>query len=136
MDLAMPEMDGVEATRRIVGDNPHAHVLRGRAGGGRGGKRQGRRPVDDARRPDVVVLDVVMPVMDGLKATRNIERALPTWPVVAVSMHGATGSPAKSAGADAFLLKGFSGDDLARVIRGCAGDWRMPWAAGEARDGQ
>jgi DNA-binding NarL/FixJ family response regulator len=91
----------------------------------------------DACRPDVVVLDVVMPVMDGLEATRSIKRAHPDVAVVAVSMHGATGSPATVAGADAFLLKGFSGDDLARTIHQCAGAWRMPSGpAAEARDGQ
>jgi DNA-binding NarL/FixJ family response regulator len=68
------------------------------------------------QRPDVVLMDLQMPVMDGLEATRRIKRRWPEVKVVALTMHAEYRAEALSAGADAFLLKGCSVDTLRAAI--------------------
>src|SRR5258708_24746022 len=38
-------------------------------------------------KPDVVVMDVSMPVLDGIEATRRLHRELPDLPIVILTMH-------------------------------------------------
>ena len=66
--------------------------------------------------PDVVVLDIQMPVMDGLEATRWIKVEWPEVWVVVLTMHATYRAPALAAGADAFLLKGCTAEELQRAI--------------------
>ena len=84
----------------------------------------GREAVDLARihRPDVVVMDVNMPVMDGIEATRIIVRELPAITVIALSMHVDAGlaEAMRAAGAHCYLSKGGPSDDLVSAIRSCA----------------
>jgi DNA-binding NarL/FixJ family response regulator len=49
--------------------------------------RDGREGVELAEtlRPDVVLMDIVLPVMDGVAATREVRRRQPTLPVVAIT---------------------------------------------------
>ena len=63
-----------------------------------------------SQRPDLVVLDVKMPGMDGLEVLRKLRTFDPTLPVVVVSGHGtiATAREAMDAGAEDFLEKPLS----------------------------
>jgi NarL family two-component system response regulator LiaR len=72
-----------------------------------------------ANRPDVVLMDLVMPEMDGASATRAIRQAHPQTQVIALtSFHeGALVTDAVQAGAIGYLLKNVSADDLAAAIR-------------------
>ena len=56
--------------------------------------------------PDLVLMDVRMPVMDGLQATRYIKRHWPQIKVIVLSMYGDCQVDALAAGADAFMSKG------------------------------
>jgi len=82
----------------------------------------GREAVEQARRlrPDVVVMDVSMPVMSGDEATRQIKKDLPQTRIVALSMHDNAGVAQKMrrAGAAAYLLKTAPSEDLLAAIRG------------------
>lgn len=66
--------------------------------------------------PDVILMDVQMPVMDGLEATRRIKSQWPEVKVVALTMHANYRSQALAAGADAFLLKGCTAEELQAAI--------------------
>ena len=74
--------------------------------------------------PDVVVMDLSMPVMDGVSATRRITEAHPDVKVVVLTMHDdpARTRAALEAGAVAYLTKGTSLDEvidtLDRVMEG------------------
>ncbi len=67
-------------------------------------------------RPDVVLMDARMPMMDGLEATRQIKARCPEVKVIVLTMHLVHRETAREAGADAFLLKGGSAEELVNTI--------------------
>lgn len=81
----------------------------------------GRRTVDlaDAEKPNVVVMDVAMPLLNGIEATRQIVAKHPQIAVVILSMHSDESyvMRALKAGARAYLLKDSAEADLIRAIR-------------------
>jgi two-component system, NarL family, response regulator LiaR len=86
----------------------------------------GKEAVDMARRlePDVVLMDLLMPVMDGIEATREIREEMPDTEVVALTsvLEYASVTKAIKAGAIGYLLKNTEADELCRAIRaGAAG---------------
>src|SRR5512143_2482008 len=81
----------------------------------------GLEAVEQARRtqPDIVLLDLVMPEMDGIQATPRIVEASPRSRVIILTSFGEEDKvfPAIRAGAQGYLLKDISPDDLARAVR-------------------
>ena len=73
-------------------------------------------------KPDVVVMDIKMPDLNGIEACQQIRGALPDTEVVMLSMHSdeAYVLRALKAGARAYLLKDSAEADLARAIRAAA----------------
>jgi len=72
-----------------------------------------------ALRPDVVLMDVSMPTMDGVEATRQISRLAPDSQVVMLTMHadGDVMARAIQAGAVGYLVKDCSIDDVLATVR-------------------
>jgi len=70
-------------------------------------------------RPDVIVMDINMPGMDGVAAAELISARLPTCPIIMMSVHGEAEQLKRSltAGAREFLVKPFSSDEFATSIR-------------------
>jgi NarL family two-component system response regulator YdfI len=68
------------------------------------------------RQPDVVLMDVRMPHMDGLEATRQIKARWPEVRVVLVSMYASCRAAALAAGADRFLSKGCPVQELLEAL--------------------
>ena len=68
----------------------------------------GQEAIDsiEQAQPDLVLMDVRMPVMDGLAATRLIKMRWPQIKVIALSMYGDNQADALAAGADVFIRKG------------------------------
>jgi NarL family two-component system response regulator LiaR len=69
--------------------------------------------------PDVILMDMVLPVMDGATATRAIRQQFPQVQVIALTSfkEGRLIKNALEAGAIGYLLKDVSADELARAIR-------------------
>jgi NarL family two-component system response regulator LiaR len=72
--------------------------------------------------PDVVLMDLLMPVMDGIEATRDIRRELPGVEVVALTsvLEDASVTEAVKAGAIGYLLKTTDADELCEAIKAAA----------------
>lgn len=83
----------------------------------------GRQAVEAAKKnnPDFIIMDVEMPELDGLAATRQIREMdqLANVPIVAVSAYGADQyrSQALEAGCDEYVSTPFDPDELERLIR-------------------
>ena len=73
-----------------------------------------------ALRPDVVLMDLVMPEVDGAEATRRIKEACPEVQVIALTSYKEDDlvQGALKAGAISYLLKNVTADELADAIRG------------------
>lgn len=98
---------------RLLEDQPDIVVV-GDAGDGKAGVELTRE-----LRPDVVVMDVSMPLMDGIAATEAIHHEFPEIAVIGLSMHEdpVMESAIRAAGAVNFLTKGGAPDALIRAIR-------------------
>ena len=98
---------------RILDGEPDVDVV--------GQARDGSAAVDEARRttPDVALLDIRMPVMDGLTAARRILAALPDTRVVILTTFDLDEYvyDALRLGAAGFLLKDAPADDIVRAVR-------------------
>ncbi|HEV7200604.1 MAG TPA: response regulator [Candidatus Limnocylindria bacterium] len=70
-------------------------------------------------RPDVVVMDINMPGMDGIAAAELISQRLPTIAIIMMSVHGEAEQMRRSlqAGAREFLVKPFSSDEFSETIK-------------------
>jgi DNA-binding NarL/FixJ family response regulator len=73
-------------------------------------------------RPDIVVMDLMMPNLDGIEATARIKAALPDVEVIALTsfIEESRVVAAIEAGASGFLLKDAEADELAAAIRSAA----------------
>jgi len=75
----------------------------------------------EAHRPDLILMDIQLPGIDGYEATRRIKAnpALQGIPVIAVTSYALSGDEAKAlaAGADAYVSKPFSPRALLAKVR-------------------
>jgi DNA-binding NarL/FixJ family response regulator len=84
----------------------------------------GAEAIDQASalRPDIVVMDLMMPGIDGIEATARIKAELPEVEIIAITsfIEEARVVAAIEAGASGFLLKDAEADELAAAIRSAA----------------
>jgi len=68
--------------------------------------------------PDLIILDVTMPVLDGLGAAKKIRNVMPDLPILILSMHDGREMirAAHAAGAHGFVSKSEIGDALSKAV--------------------
>ena len=114
----------IRAGLRLILDGSHGIRVVGEAGDGLAAVQ-----AVAALRPDVVLLDIRMPTMDGIEATRRITAGPHAPAVVMLTAFDTEGfiADALDAGAQGFLLKSAPPEELvAGVVRGASGD--MPFS--------
>jgi two-component system cell cycle response regulator DivK len=78
-------------------------------------------PAALAHRPDLILMDIELPILDGYEATRRIKAnpELKSIPIIAVTSYALSGDEAKarSAGCDAYVSKPFSPRELLAKVR-------------------
>ncbi len=105
-----------EGLRMFLARDPDLEVV--------GEAADGAEALEQARqlRPDVVIMDLLMPVMDGIAATRAIRRELPETEVLALTsvLESASVVEAIRAGAIGYLLKDTQATELRKAIKAAA----------------
>jgi len=73
----------------------------------------------EALRPDVIIMDIAMPEMNGIEATRVISGGLPAVKVIILSMHHTLEHIYRSirAGASGYILKESAGAEIVKAVR-------------------
>ena len=99
--------------RKILEPEPETRVV-GEAGDGEDAVAEARR-----LRPDLVLMDIRMPVLDGIEATRRIVRAQPGTRVLILTTFGLDNYvyDALRAGASGFMLKDAPPEEIAAAVR-------------------
>lgn len=105
--------DTRENLAKLIGFEPDMEVA-GAAGGG-----QEAVALAKKERPNVILMDINMPDMDGITATEIISNTVPESPIIMMSVQGEQDYLRRSmlAGAREFLVKPFSADELINSIR-------------------
>jgi DNA-binding NarL/FixJ family response regulator len=100
----------------ILNAQPDIRVV-GQAADGQEGIELARR-----LRPDAILMDIKMPRLDGIQATRRIKEALPETPIVILTTYAEDELVFEGirAGASGYLLKDITRDELAEAVRGAA----------------
>lgn len=102
-----------EGIRLILESQPDMEVI--------GEASDGREALEKARElhPDIVLMDIGMPEMNGLEATRQIKRSLPETQILALTVHeqGDYLFRMLQAGASGYVLKGAPSSDLLAALR-------------------
>jgi NarL family two-component system response regulator LiaR len=105
-----------EGIRALLEDQPDMIVV--------GEAADGRRAVELARElsPDIIVMDIGMPLLNGLEATRQIKRDYPQVAVLVLTMHDNEEyvSQILAAGAAGYVLKRAASSELVTAIRAVA----------------
>ena len=105
-----------QGLRMFLAEDPDLEIV--------GEARNGAEALDLAKslRPDVVLMDILMPVMDGITAIGELRRALPDTEVIALTsvLEDAKVVGAVKAGAIGYLLKDTRGDELCIAIKAAA----------------
>jgi len=110
-------VDDIADTRdnlaKLIGFEPDMEVA-GTADGG-----QAAVALAKKERPNVILMDINMPDMDGITATEIISNTVPESPIIMMSVQGEQDYLRRSmlAGAREFLVKPFSADELINAIR-------------------
>jgi two-component system cell cycle response regulator DivK len=83
--------------------------------------KDGAQGVDLAiqNRPDLILMDISLPVMDGYEATRNIRKTFPSRPIIGLSAHAMQGDDdkAKTAGCTDYMTKPLDEDLLLQKLK-------------------
>ena len=100
----------------LLGAQPDITVI-GETDGG-----QATIALAECLRPDVIVMDISMPGMNGLAATRQLSTLIPDTAVLTLTRHSEDGyvQPLLAAGAKGYVLKQSAADELLRAIRAVA----------------
>lgn len=72
-----------------------------------------------AQNPDLILMDISLPVMDGYEATRKIRETMQTTPIIGLSAHAMNGDAAraKEAGCNDYLTKPVDDDLLLSKLK-------------------
>jgi len=106
--------------KRILNDAPGIRVVAEAASG------EEAILVASTKKPDVVLMDVSMPGIGGLEATRKLAQLLPKLKVIVVSVHADEPFPSRmlKAGASGYLTKGCAVEEIISAIKIVAGGER------------
>jgi two-component system response regulator NreC len=105
-----------QGLRRVLEEQPDWHVV-AEADNGREAVRQAEQ-----HKPDVAILDVAMPLLNGIEATRQIIKRVPGVRILVLSMHSdeAYVTQILHAGASGYLLKDSADVDLLQAVSAVA----------------
>ena len=107
-----------QTVRRLLNSHPRFEVC--------GEAHDGAEAIDEAQRlkPDVVVMNIAMPVMNGIEAAREINAKLPELAIVILSSHADKHfiEQAMKSGARAYVAKTKAGEALVRAIEAAVTD--------------
>lgn len=88
----------------------------------------GKAAIELARsaQPDLILMDAMMPGMDGFETTRLIKEELPDTRIIIFSAYVGTRDPAYDAGADDYMLMPVTPEQLVSTIRSVMAEYDAP----------